>query len=374
VLCDSIDLPDELVAAQEQGRLAIFVGAGVSMGPPSNLPSFKQLTERIAENTGHDPTEPYDVFLGTLADAGVNVHTLCQEIIRNSVSSPAPLHEYLLRVSREPNRSRIITTNFDRHFSTAALQLGWDIPEYRAPALPVGHDFNGIVYLHGAIDDEPRRLVLSDSDFGRAYLTQGWASVFLRAVFAEFAVLFVGYSHRDPPIRYLARGLDARGYRPRYAVIGDGDVAEWRPLGITPIIYPLQTGPDAHGALTRAIGRWAEITELRPIDIEAQMRTILTAPRVVELDRIETDFIKRCLSKEETAQYFVRYANDWRWVEWLYREGLLARYLNANYAQATRVERFLGLWLGAHLASELTGRGLWLINEYGGQMGGWLRR
>ena len=78
MLCDSIDLPDELVAAQEQGRLAIFVGAGVSMGPPSNLPSFKQLTERIAENTGHDPTEPYDVFLGTLADAGVNVHTLCQ--------------------------------------------------------------------------------------------------------------------------------------------------------------------------------------------------------------------------------------------------------------------------------------------------------
>jgi len=35
------------------------------MGPPSNLPSFKLLTERIAENTGHDATEPYDVFLGT---------------------------------------------------------------------------------------------------------------------------------------------------------------------------------------------------------------------------------------------------------------------------------------------------------------------
>ncbi len=102
------------------------------------------------------------------------------------------------------------------------------------------------------------------------------------------------------------------------------------------------------------------------------MRTILTAPRVVELDRIETDLIKRCLSKEETAQYFVRYANDWRWVEWLYREGLLARYLNARYAHATRVERFLGLWLGAHLACELTGRGLWLINEYSGQMGGWV--
>jgi len=82
VLCDSIDLPDELVAAQEQGRLVIFAGAGVSMGAPSNLPSFKQLTERIAENTGYDPTEPYDVFLGTLADASVNVIPCAETIYR----------------------------------------------------------------------------------------------------------------------------------------------------------------------------------------------------------------------------------------------------------------------------------------------------
>jgi len=70
VFCDPLDLPDALVSAQEQGRLVIFAGAGVSMGPPANLPSFAQLAARIAEGTGKTSREPYDVFLGDLAHAG----------------------------------------------------------------------------------------------------------------------------------------------------------------------------------------------------------------------------------------------------------------------------------------------------------------
>lgn len=38
-----IDIPDELLEAQEEGKLVIFAGAGVSMGDPSNLPDFKGL-------------------------------------------------------------------------------------------------------------------------------------------------------------------------------------------------------------------------------------------------------------------------------------------------------------------------------------------
>jgi hypothetical protein len=39
-----VDLPQALVAAQREGRLVIFAGAGVSMGPPANLPSFEPAT------------------------------------------------------------------------------------------------------------------------------------------------------------------------------------------------------------------------------------------------------------------------------------------------------------------------------------------
>lgn len=43
-----VDLPQALVAAQREGRLVIFAGAGVSMGPPANLPSFEDLAVQIA--------------------------------------------------------------------------------------------------------------------------------------------------------------------------------------------------------------------------------------------------------------------------------------------------------------------------------------
>jgi len=43
-----IDLPQALVTAQREGRLVIFEGAGVSMGPPANLPSFEDLADQIA--------------------------------------------------------------------------------------------------------------------------------------------------------------------------------------------------------------------------------------------------------------------------------------------------------------------------------------
>ena len=44
-------------------------------------------------------------------------------------------------------------------------------------------------------------------DFGRAYLTEGWARRFLVDLFRSFPVLFVGYSHNDIVMTYLARAL-----------------------------------------------------------------------------------------------------------------------------------------------------------------------
>ena len=41
-------------------------------------------------------------------------------------------------------------------------------------------------------------MVLTDKDFGRAYLTEGWARRFIQDLFLKFTVLFVGYSHNDP--------------------------------------------------------------------------------------------------------------------------------------------------------------------------------
>src|SRR5947208_11825481 len=48
---EPLDIPDELVEAQEQGKLVVFAVAGVSMGAPSNLPSFKGWLPRLTNMT-----------------------------------------------------------------------------------------------------------------------------------------------------------------------------------------------------------------------------------------------------------------------------------------------------------------------------------
>src|SRR5690349_9043853 len=119
-----VNLPEELLRAQREGRLVVFAGAGVSMGPPSNLPSFEKLVERLAGTAlVRRPNEPFDRFLGRLEKHGVPIHALTREIIDDPASRPKAIHHDLLRLFTGPGRVRLITTNFDRHFTTAATAL-----------------------------------------------------------------------------------------------------------------------------------------------------------------------------------------------------------------------------------------------------------
>ena len=91
---------------------------------------------------------------------------------------------------------------------------------YYAPALPTGRAFKGL-YIHGNIEQE-KALILTDGDFGRAYLTEGWARKVLVDLFSNYTVLFVGYSHNDPIMKYLATGLPPSTRR--YAFVAQGKI------------------------------------------------------------------------------------------------------------------------------------------------------
>ncbi len=108
-------------------------------------------------------------------------------------------------------RRQLVTTNFDRLFS----DCDQSVTEYLAPRLPrlTPYDMlDGVVYLHGKLnaqynDAEGHGLVLSSSDFGKAYLSDGWATEFFRRLTSKFTIVFIGYSGDDPPIRYLLEGF-----------------------------------------------------------------------------------------------------------------------------------------------------------------------
>lgn len=390
MICGPLDLPDDVVTALEQERLVIFAGAGVSMGPPADLPSFDRLAKNIAGNPDLEIEKPIDELLGDLVESGVKVHELCRGIIDQPGRSHNVIHADLLRLFRSAENVRIVTTNFDPHFSGAATAIGWTVPTFEAPMLPLGRDFAGIVHLHGSTRGLPRRMVLTDADFGGAYLTDAWASTFLRSLFAEFTILFIGYSHQDPPIRYLARGLTGRKGPKRFALTADTDVARWRSLGIVPVPYAKRAEPDVHGALNEGVRRWAEITLLQPLEVEDWMRKILTGPTDILPNPTESDFLRRCLQRDDRAHYFVRYAQHPRWIEWLAKQQLLAELLATEFfppkakedpekpksdaekdaeKSAQQARHRIAHWLGEQLPAEPKGYNLWLVRQAGGVLG-----
>src|SRR6185437_15710956 len=101
--------------------------------------------------------------------------------------------------------------------------------------LPLGRDFRGLVYLHGSLG-RPEPLVLTDAEFGRAYLIDGYATRFLTEMFSEYVMLFVGYSHRDTVMQYMARAFIRANQR--FAFSTPDEPPRWKQLGITSIVFP----------------------------------------------------------------------------------------------------------------------------------------
>jgi len=53
---DGVNIPDELLWAQDEGRVVFFCGAGVSMAK-ADLPDFNGLTQKILDQLGASPDD-----------------------------------------------------------------------------------------------------------------------------------------------------------------------------------------------------------------------------------------------------------------------------------------------------------------------------
>jgi hypothetical protein len=341
-----IDFPEDLLEAERDANLAIFAGAGVSIPPPSNYPDFVGLAENIAAGVlTRGEKEPIDRFLGRLHDKGTNVHSLVASLLTNPDSQPTSLHFDLLKLFRTSEALRLVTTNFDAHFTTAAASVFGSLSPieiYDAPALPLGNSFNGLVYLHGSVGKAPQRLVLTDRDFGRAYLTDGWARIFLQKLFSRYNVLFVGYSHNDIVMNYLARGLPPESGAPqRFALAPSGEEERWISLGITPITYEYSQAQNAHSGVVESISAWAIQARQGALDQEQRIRSIVELPP--PLDEEASDYIRASLKSSDTTRFFTRHAKLVEWLKWTEDKGCLKNIFREE-AALTEVDRELARW------------------------------
>lgn len=343
---DEVDLPEALVSAQREGGLVIFAGAGVSMGPPSNLPSFEALSAAVAQGVlSRNAGEPLDAFLGRVEQHGVDVQARTRKIIDVPTSLPRDVHHSIVRLFRGPDSLRIVTTNFDRHFTTAATARYSQVDTFIGPALPLGREFAGLVYLHGAAQHPRSHLVLTDRDFGQAYLADGWATRFLMEMFREYSVLFIGYSHQDPVMRYLARSFV--GGTKRFSLTPPGQDEFWTTLGISPVHFPLRAGGDRYGAIDAALASWSKRASMGAFDHKARITQLAEAPPPVDPESL--DYLRSILKEAVTLKFFVETAGHIEWLRWAEDEGFFAPLLNSAALSAAE-PRMLAYWFAERFA------------------------
>ena len=344
-----VDFPDDLIRSIDEGRLVVFAGAGVSMGAPARLPDFRQLATRIAQGTGKRPgkREPLDRFLGLLKSTGVDVEVRAKRMFGDTKSEPTQLHRQILRLFVRPDQVRIVTTNFDHLFEDAARNGGFEsVQAYIAPALPPARNFRGIAHVHGVFDS-PAGVVLTDEDFGRAYLTEGHTSRFLVDLFREFDILFVGYSHDDVVMTYLARALGDTDARKRFVLTLQGDLSKWQHLHIEPITYE---NPDhRHKRLALSLTELANILSRSPSDWQNRIHD-LARKAPADLDQQALDEIAYALADLSRTRFFIESAASFDWIDWLDNK----HHLDALFAQNHLKEReqALAYWVAGYAANE----------------------
>lgn len=309
-----VEIPKEVVDAHADGDLVFFVGAGASMDEPSDLPSFKRLAEIMAEKADipFSDARGLDYFLGTLPKDFDTRRHVRDEIARPDSTFNAT-HTAIVQLAASSGAFRVVTTNFDMHLEAAAEHAQITVEDvWHGPALPLGGDYTGLVYLHGSAGRTPAELIVTDRDFGRAYLTESWATRFLLPMFDRRTVVFVGYSHEDTIMRYLALGLPSNTRR--FAFTDERDDEKWSHLDITPIGYTVR-GEHDHANLVDALTTWAQRARMGALDHDSRVREILTSDSTA-LPPPERDYLISQVSTVDGARRFAAHAKELRWLRW----------------------------------------------------------
>ena len=309
------------------------------MGEPACLPDFKGLAQQIAVRAyrAYDGKMPIDRYLGELYHQhGVEIYDLAAKELSGDDLMYTELHMSLLRIFPRTEDIRVATTNFDLLFEKAASAdnefADQEIERFRAPALPLGSSFNGIVHVHGSVV-RPMQMTLTYSDFGRAYLTEGWARSFMMGLHSSYTILFVGYSHQDMILNYLVRALPSDENKQQHFALAIRDADDlrhketedhWKWLGIRPIFYPPSRKSDEHEKLTEGVKELADfvnrrISEWKEI-IEQQLQR---SPN--NLDKKELSHIEYAINVDELAELIWMTAASPGWYEWLVEKGYVER-------------------------------------------------
>ena len=350
MLFNSIDFPHEIIKAARENRLVVFAGAGVSVGSPTNFPGFSDLIEEIyydkyGTNIKKDKEDrfPADIYAGDLERKGVDIHNRVANKLSSRDAKPNDLHKSILRLYSN-KKIRIVTTNFDVMFEEA---FGEDerVCIYNAPALPDGSDFSGIVHIHGNVND-PKHIIITDSDFGKAYITDGYVVRFLTKVFRSYTVLFVGYSYNDILMNYFTKAIPKEEKENSFIITNDAD-NDWKMIGIEPVRY--EKDDPNHKQLHIGFEMFSDYCCRSLIDLDEKIQYVASNEPPCSKD--EVSFILELLSEPNTAKLFLNRAEHENWFGFMSANGLIDN-LFRNESSLSDVECEMVHWICRHSLNE----------------------
>lgn len=356
------ELPEELVRAQREGSLVLFVGAGVSRAWPSCLPLFVDLARRVAQRfeVPFKCSDSPEKILGDLKREGFNVHREVRDIILGS-ERPNAAHEAVAALSEVGRSMRVVTTNYDRHLS---LCLPYETQTYDAPSLPEPLDFDGVVHLHGSVAQDPDQLVVTNLDLGRAYMTSNSSTLrFLQQLLASHTVLFIGYSLRDPLMPYILRGNAPKDRGSLFVLTDDPDRPYWNALGVRPVKCSQDDQPVA-------LQEWAQRVGTDFEEHDRRVAKILCRFAYGEnLASWEKSYLSQVVSDSDLVHVFTKNARGPVLFRWLAtRPGM--RWLFTPQGELRFVEKELVGWFASHYNDddETAAEVVRLVVENGGRL------
>ncbi len=210
-------IEEEIVPLIEQGKMALFVGAGFSIGVPTiggmTVPSSGQLIDRILRPLNYSDDDIENAELGDAFAIGQDAISNFPQFLRENFNVKTP-HEWQTNFVRYWWR-RIYTTNVDNCLqkSSRSIQknLGEDSPRYAnynfvdRASIEVDPVEIPIVSLHGTVEHINKGFVFDSIEYADASVRQ---SDWLRDVGLNIShghCLFLGSRFNEPDIETALR-------------------------------------------------------------------------------------------------------------------------------------------------------------------------
>lgn len=243
---DQTKIPAPLVSAYREGRCAILVGAGASVG--AGLPTWKRLLEMMIEEGERlrlikgeklaeyralvDDSTKFLMLAGSVKeDLGSNFDEFVEATFITPMPEPTALHEAIVRADQ---LKFAITTNYDILLELAYQKSG----RYGLQACTFKNTGEiqrrlakrefFILKAHGDGAKAGDGIILTEIDYRELLYRQRAYQSLLASMFSLFTIVFVGASLADPEIRLLL-GYLADEFAPttgpnHYALMAQEDI------------------------------------------------------------------------------------------------------------------------------------------------------